>query len=120
MRTQNEEYWQRWGQTVPKILVNLFHSGQNNLSFRCNCVISVKLIRYHNHNYTMICRVSKTVFAFMFYRVAETQMFEDSYKNLRMFLKQAFVIGGQSIIAFSQNDQNLDPPPPLFALVRFW
>ena len=25
-----------------------------------------------------------------------------------------------SIITLSQNDQNLDPPPPLFALVRFW
>ena len=28
--------------------------------------------------------------------------------------------GGHSIIAFSQNDQNLEPPSPLFALVRFW
>ena len=27
---------------------------------------------------------------------------------------------GHSIITFSQNDQNLDPPSPLFGLVRFW
>ena len=29
-------------------------------------------------------------------------------------------IDAYSIIRFSQNDQNLDPTPPLFALAQFW
>ena len=29
-------------------------------------------------------------------------------------------IDAYSIIRFSQNDQNLDPIPPLFALAQFW
>ena len=42
--------------------------------------------------------------------------------SFKLFSKACLyiVVGGHSVITLSQNDQNLDPPSPLFALFELW